>query len=230
MITVDRISKSFMLKGGRRSVLRDLSFDVPNGDLAILGGPGAGKSTLLRLIGGLDHPDRGRVLRRGTVSWPFGQARFEKAMTINQNLRFLCRVLGGADFDRISEEAAALTGFSPKQFAAPVDRLRMQQQRTLSFALSLCFDFDILLLDGRPMFRTMERRDAFRDKFQEKCSKSAVIMTTANPDHVENKFAYVLVLDGQSGRLYDNTQEAIEAFEAISGNAPPQEAEEDSDE
>jgi multiple sugar transport system ATP-binding protein len=55
---VERLEKSF----GRQAVLKDISFQVDDGELAILLGPsGCGKSTLLRLIAGLEEADRGRI-------------------------------------------------------------------------------------------------------------------------------------------------------------------------
>ena len=49
-----------------RSVLKDLSLEVNEGErIAILGPSGSGKTTLLNLIGGLDHPDTGLVNFRG---------------------------------------------------------------------------------------------------------------------------------------------------------------------
>src|ERR1700747_3770112 len=43
-------------------VFRDLNLEVERGEmLAIVGPSGIGKSTLLHLLGGLDHPDSGRI-------------------------------------------------------------------------------------------------------------------------------------------------------------------------
>lgn len=57
------ISKSFVNNGGRITVLKDISFDVEEGEvLCILGPSGCGKSTLLRLIAGFDNPDSGEII------------------------------------------------------------------------------------------------------------------------------------------------------------------------
>jgi len=68
LLTLNGINKGFGNQSDStyRSVLSDLSLEVSEGDCtAILGPSGSGKTTLLNLIGGLDHPDAGKVEFRG---------------------------------------------------------------------------------------------------------------------------------------------------------------------
>lgn len=59
MIRIDSISKSFHQK----SVINDLSLEIPSGKItALVGKNGAGKSTLIRLITGLLKPDSGTIV------------------------------------------------------------------------------------------------------------------------------------------------------------------------
>lgn len=82
--TCDGVSKSFELlenasgwrfvfnprhRGERFQALNAISFEVPRGEfVGVLGRNGAGKSTLLRVIGGIYHPDAGRVRVNGDLS------------------------------------------------------------------------------------------------------------------------------------------------------------------
>lgn len=51
---------------GDMTVLEDVSFRIPAGEIVCVIGPsGCGKSTLLRLLGGLEQPDAGQVLQVG---------------------------------------------------------------------------------------------------------------------------------------------------------------------
>jgi putative ABC transport system ATP-binding protein len=46
--------------------IRDVDLEIPSGELVVLkGDSGSGKSTLLALLGGLDHPTRGRLVVAG---------------------------------------------------------------------------------------------------------------------------------------------------------------------
>ena len=58
MIKVKGIRKSF----SNKNILKDISFDVSNGDsIAIIGQSGTGKSVLLKHLNGLLKPDFGNV-------------------------------------------------------------------------------------------------------------------------------------------------------------------------
>ena len=61
-----QLTKEFDSGTHRLTVLRDVSFGVPQGTfLAIVGPSGSGKTTLLGLLAGLDTPTRGTVLLDG---------------------------------------------------------------------------------------------------------------------------------------------------------------------
>jgi capsular polysaccharide transport system ATP-binding protein len=73
MIALDRVSKTYRTRQGRRVVLNDASAEFPSGcNVGILGANGAGKSTLIRLLAGSELPDRGKIRRNGRVSFPLG--------------------------------------------------------------------------------------------------------------------------------------------------------------
>ena len=58
MLKVSHITKSF----GDLTILKDISFDIENGDIvAVVGPSGSGKTTLLQIMGTLDKPDSGSV-------------------------------------------------------------------------------------------------------------------------------------------------------------------------
>jgi phospholipid/cholesterol/gamma-HCH transport system ATP-binding protein len=61
-VLFDRVRMAF----GSRVIFESLSCEFPRGKISvILGGSGSGKSTMLRLIGGLVHPQAGRIVVDG---------------------------------------------------------------------------------------------------------------------------------------------------------------------
>ena len=62
ILQLDGIAKRF----DETDALRGISLDVERGEfITFLGPSGCGKTTMLRIISGLEHPDRGRVILQG---------------------------------------------------------------------------------------------------------------------------------------------------------------------
>src|SRR5712691_13455831 len=99
-IEVQNIRKTF----GDFTALRDVSFQVPTGELvALLGPSGSGKTTLLRIIAGLEAPDQGAILFHGEdatdrsvrdrqVGFVFQHYALFRHMTVLENVAFGLRV------------------------------------------------------------------------------------------------------------------------------------------
>lgn len=63
MLYIESVAKSFMHQGEDRQVLRNISFEVEEGEfLCIVGPSGSGKTTLLRMIGGFEKVSQGRII------------------------------------------------------------------------------------------------------------------------------------------------------------------------
>lgn len=60
------LSKTYGEQENRAEVLKDVNFEIEEGQIYVISGPsGSGKSTLLNLIGGLDKADRGEIVFMG---------------------------------------------------------------------------------------------------------------------------------------------------------------------
>ena len=63
MVVVSSLSRTYPSSGGDVHALRDVSFSIPRGTVAVLvGRSGSGKTTLLNCVGGLDEPTSGTVM------------------------------------------------------------------------------------------------------------------------------------------------------------------------
>ncbi len=66
ILRIEQVCKSYTETRNRVDVLKGIDLSIETGEsVAIVGPSGAGKSTLLHVMGGLDHPDKGRVLLDG---------------------------------------------------------------------------------------------------------------------------------------------------------------------
>jgi len=62
LVRLENISKSYWRDALEIPVLRNLTFEIPEGEfLALMGPSGSGKTTLLNLIAGIDRPSGGRL-------------------------------------------------------------------------------------------------------------------------------------------------------------------------
>ena len=67
IVSVQNISKSYWRDSLEIPVLKNISFDIPEGEfLGLMGPSGSGKTTLLNLIAGIDQPTGGSISVAGT--------------------------------------------------------------------------------------------------------------------------------------------------------------------
>ncbi len=103
----DEVSKSF----GGTQALNSVSLHVDRGEIvALLGENGAGKSTLIKVLGGIHHPEQGRVLVDGS---PYHHA--PSRVSERQAVAFIHQDLGLVDWMTIAENMALAQGFVRKR-------------------------------------------------------------------------------------------------------------------
>ena len=155
-IRVRHVSKTFH---GFKA-LRDVSLDIPEGELlALLGPSGSGKTTLLRIIAGLDFPDEGSVVahdddvtrqsaRDRNVGFVFQHYALFRHLTVFENVAFGLRVRGWARAavrDRV-RELLALVKLERLEGRYPAQLSGGQRQR-VALARALAARPQVLLLD-----------------------------------------------------------------------------------
>ena len=87
-VAVRSVTKTYRRGQRRVTALLDVSFEVWQGELALLVGPsGSGKTTLLNLIAALDRPDRGEIIVGGSEIT--GLSRSAAALYRNERVGFI---------------------------------------------------------------------------------------------------------------------------------------------
>jgi ABC-type sugar transport system ATPase subunit len=117
-LSVKQLSKRF----GATEVLKNISFDVADGEFCILLGPsGCGKSTVLRLIAGLEAPSDGEIFidvervdplppQKRDIAFVFQNYALYPHKTVFENLAFALRLRGmsSKEIDAKVQDAARL--------------------------------------------------------------------------------------------------------------------------
>lgn len=213
MIRLDHLSKSFVLKGRRKVVARDICASFPRGrSVALLGRNGAGKSTLLGMIAGTIAPGGGRVVTRGAVSWPVGFAgAFHPDLTGLQNTRFVARV-HGVDSGELVDFVEDFAGLGA-HFRQPLRSYSSGMKARLAFGLSMGIAFDIYLVDevtsvGDAAFRA--RADAL---FAARMERAGAVVVSHSMSTLRRLCDMGAVLEDGRLELHDDLDSAIAAHE-----------------
>jgi capsular polysaccharide transport system ATP-binding protein len=214
MIFIRDVYKRYKTKHGPgKWVLQGVTLTIPpKVNVGLFGANGAGKSTLLRIIGGIDHPNKGIVERRCRLSWPMGQGGLEPTLTGRQNAKFVCRVHGHQD--TLAERLAFVKDFSElgDAFDEPVSTYSAGMRSRLQFALSLAFDFDVYISDEV----TAAGDAAFRKKaaaaFKNMANRAGLIMVAHDEGTLKQFCQAGILLHSGTATWFDDIGEALKAY------------------
>jgi capsular polysaccharide transport system ATP-binding protein len=217
MIIVEDVHKRYQTDHGPgKWVLQGVSFTIPrNLSVGLIGANGVGKSTLLRIIGGVDHPNRGHVERHCRVSWPMGfGGGLQGSLTGRQNAKFVCRIHGHED--DIPDRIAFIQDFAEigDAFDEPVKTYSSGMRSRLQFGLSLAFDFDMYISDEV----TSAGDAAFKNKaaaaFKNLADHASLIMVS-HSDGTLKQFcsAGIWIHDGKA-HWFDQIDDALKAYKS----------------
>lgn len=213
MIHLDGVCKAYRTKRGQHTVLDHITCTLPKGEnLGILGGNGAGKSTLLRILSGIEAADAGRVVRKGTVSWPIGfSGGFNGSLTGEENCRFVARIYG-KDIDDVVDFARSFADIG-EYFFMPVRTYSSGMRARLAFGLSMAIDFDYYLVDEVTAVGDRAFQERSRSAFEERSERASVIIVSHNMKTISSYCKKAAVLKHGRLELFDTLDEAQRAYE-----------------
>ncbi|MHB1735536.1 MAG: ABC transporter ATP-binding protein [Acidithiobacillus sp.] len=216
-ITIDHISKSFILRHNRAfgikarflsvfnaskrerkehfQALQEISFNVARGEaLGLLGPNGSGKSTLLQIIAGILKPTSGKLITRGRVA-PLIQlgVGFNPEITGLENI-YLNASLYGFRNKEVKNRLEKIIDFAEigSFIDTPLKHYSSGMQMRLGFSVATHLDPDIMLAD--------EILAVGDQAFQEKCLRKIVELR-------QNGMTLILV-----SHSYDQVQRFCDQF------------------
>ena len=195
MISIQHICKSF----GSQQVLKDVSLEIPAGQIVGLLGPnGAGKSTLMKILIGLWKADSGEVQAPVRIGYlPENNPLYDE-MYVAEYLEFMAGMttpsLRGRDGVELVATLIDLVGLTPERHKHIRELSKGYRQR-VGLAQALIGNPELLILDepttGLDPNQLVEIRSLIRDLGKER----TVILSTHIMQEVREMCDRVIILD-----------------------------------
>ncbi|MDP1964204.1 MAG: ABC transporter ATP-binding protein [Reyranella sp.] len=215
MITFEDVFISYPTKFGRKVVIDNLSIVLDTRrSIGVLGLNGSGKSTLLRLIGGSELPQRGRIRRDVSISFPLGYTGcFAGNMSGRENAAFLARVYGY----NVAEVVDFVESFAElgEYFDEPVRTYSSGMHSRLGFGASMALKFDVYLIDEG--FGAGDARFAARvqETFNNRLKDSRMILVSHQSETMLTYCDAGATLHNGKLTYYDDIKEAVACYNKI---------------
>ncbi len=215
MISLQNVTKIYRLSGGQtKTIVNDLTIDLPFRNIAVLGRNGMGKSTLLRMIAGIEEPDSGRIRRSVNISWPLGfRGSFHRELSGLENVRFVARIYG-QDTESVVAQVEEFADLGPF-FREPYKTYSSGMGARLAFGVSMAINFDVYLIDELMSVGDARFQAKSKKAFQNKLGQSRIIMVSHSMDALRDYCDCAVVMEEGKMIFHDSLAPAIAMYRAM---------------
>jgi putative ABC transport system ATP-binding protein len=216
LIEIEDIGKDYQDGETKVEAIKQMRFFIDDGEfVSIMGQSGSGKSTLLSILGGLNHPSRGRILldsldiykltseqradlRSEYIGVIFQSFQLIPYLTVLENVKLPMAITGkkAKDQDKMARDVLARVGLANKAERLP-DQLSGGEQERVAIARAIVNKPPILLadeptgnLDSKTAAEIMELLKELNREGQ------TIIMVTHNPETCKHTSRTIMVKDG----------------------------------
>ena len=217
LIEIRDIGKAYPSGEDVVHAIRKMDFYIDDGEfVSIMGQSGSGKSTLLSVLGGLNHPSRGRVLidsldlyglsseqradfRSEYIGFIFQSFQLIPYLTVKENVKMPMAITGIKDRkqDEMAMEVLERVGLGSKADRLP-DQLSGGEQERVAIARAIVNRPPILLADEPTGNLDSATSEEIMKLLQELNREGlTVIMVTHNPDSCRYCGRCIYVKDGE---------------------------------
>ena len=223
LIEANHVSKDFVLNNQNLNVLKDISFNVPDGSFTIIHGPsGGGKTTLLNTITGMEAPTSGVVKYEGKDIYELSESELAHfraktmgivyqsnywvpSLNILENVALPLYFLGydRANAEREAQESLRRVGMEEHKHTLPILLSGGEQQR-VAMARALVSNPNYIVADeptGNLDSKNGDNIIALLQYFHQKLDRTIILVT-----HNESYLKYgTQVLSLKDGKIEEST-------------------------
>jgi ABC-type polysaccharide/polyol phosphate transport system ATPase subunit len=196
--------------------LRDVSFDVPHGQvLGVVGANGAGKSTLMRTMAGILPPTSGRVEVEGRVSTLLALGvGFNRKLSGRENV-VLGGLAAGLSREQLKEKYDEIVEFAELEefMDMPMRTYSSGMYGRLAFSVAVNMDPDILLIDEALSVGDARFRRKSFEKMRELCGQDRTIVLVSHAlGSIEQLCDAAIWMHKGELRMWDEPHAVIDAY------------------
>ena len=216
LIEIEGIGKDYQSGDTTVQAIRAMDFFIDDGEfVSIMGQSGSGKSTLLSILGGLNHPTRGRILldsldiyeltseqradlRSEYIGVIFQSFQLIPYLTVLENVKLPMAITGkkAKVQDKMARDVLARVGLANKADRLP-DQLSGGEQERVAIARAIVNRPPILLADEPTGNLDSTTADEIMALLKELNGEGqTIIMVTHNPEACKHTSRTIQVKDG----------------------------------
>ena len=216
LIEIQNIGKDYQEGESTVQAIKKMSFFIDDGEfVSIMGQSGSGKSTMLSILGGLNHPTRGKILldtldiyklsseqradlRSEYIGVIFQSFQLIPYLTVLENVKLPMAITGrkAREQDKMARNVLARVGLANKADRLP-DQLSGGEQERVAIARAIVNKPPILLADEPTGSLDSKTADEIMDLLKELNSEGqTIIMVTHNPEACKHTSRTIQVKDG----------------------------------
>ena len=216
LIEIQGIGKDYQEGESKVQAIKEMTISIDDGEfVSIMGQSGSGKSTLLAILGGLNHPTRGKILldsldiykltseqradlRSEYIGVIFQSFQLIPYLTVLENIKLPMAITGqkGKNQEKMARDVLERVGLANKADRLP-DQLSGGEQERVAIARAIVNKPPILLADeptGSLDSTTAEEIMALLKELNRE--GQTIIMVTHNPEACKHSTRTIQVKDG----------------------------------
>ncbi|MBW1821625.1 MAG: ABC transporter ATP-binding protein [Deltaproteobacteria bacterium] len=216
LIEIKEVGKDYLSKEVAVKAIRNMDFFIDDGEfVSIMGQSGSGKSTLLSIIGGLNHPTRGKVFvdtldiyslsseqradfRSEYIGIIFQSFQLIPYLTVLENVKLPMAITGikKGEKKEMAMNVLKRVGLQEKAHRLP-DQLSGGEQERVAIARAIVNNPPILLADEPTGNLDSETAIEVMNLLKELNDDQTIIMVTHNQDMCAYSSRTIKVKDGE---------------------------------